>query len=53
MLRTDLAILEEMAIELEPYLVSDTIRWPMAKQEISELSIGKPIHIKASASYVM
>jgi hypothetical protein len=52
-LRTDLSVLEEMVIEVEPYLMSESIRWPMAKQERSELSIGKPIHIKARASYVM
>jgi hypothetical protein len=39
-LRTDLVILEEMVIELEPYLMSDTIRWPMTKQDRPELSIG-------------
>ena len=53
LLRTDLSILEEMVIEVEPYLISDTIRRLMAEQERSELSIGKPIHIKARASYVM
>ena len=53
MKRIDLTILEEMVIKVEPNLMSYAIRWPMAVQERSELSIEKPIHIKARASYVM
>jgi hypothetical protein len=52
-LRTDPSILEEMVIEVEPYLMSDTIRWSKVKQERAELSIGRPIHIKARVSRVM
>ena len=39
-LQTDLTILEEMVIEMEPYLMSESIRWSMTKQERPELSIG-------------
>jgi len=32
-LRTDLTVLEEMVIEVEPYVMSESIRWQIAKQE--------------------
>jgi hypothetical protein len=33
-------ILEEMVIKLEPYLMSDAIRWKIAGRDKPEMSIG-------------
>jgi hypothetical protein len=37
---TDLMILEEMVIEVEPYLLSESLRWTMAKRDRPKLTIG-------------
>ena len=42
-----------IVIEAVPFLMSDVVRWPMSKEERSELSMGRLIHIKSRASYVM
>ena len=39
-LQGDLKILEQMAIEMEPYLISDTMHWTMAKRDMPKLTIG-------------
>ena len=39
-LQKDLLILEEMVIEMEPYLMSESIHWTMAKRDKPKLTIG-------------
>lgn len=40
MLQRDLKILEQMAIEMEAYLMSDSVHWTMTKRNMPRLTIG-------------
>jgi hypothetical protein len=40
LLQRDLKILEQMAIEMEAYLISDSMHWTMAERDMPRLTIG-------------
>lgn len=40
LLQRDLKVLEQMAIEMEAYLMSDSMHWTMAKRDMPRLTIG-------------